>query len=74
MSQSATAIFGARRDQAFPTLAEADIDRMRRFGEAGAYAAGEHIVIAGDVARPLSQGIAQKEQLSLNGSGECDGG
>jgi thioredoxin reductase (NADPH) len=50
MSQSATAVFGARRDQAFPTLAEADIDRMRRFGEAGAHAAGEHIVIAGDVA------------------------
>ncbi|MBZ9711454.1 hypothetical protein LB543_32695 [Mesorhizobium sp. ESP7-2] len=29
---ASTAIFGARRDQAFPTLAEADVDRMRRFG------------------------------------------
>lgn len=54
MSQSATAAFVARRDQAFPTLAEADIDRMRRFGEAGAHAAGEHIVIAGDVAPAFS--------------------
>src|SRR5437867_4399224 len=42
MSQSTNPIFGARRDQAFPTLAETDIDRMRRFGEASFYAAGEN--------------------------------
>ncbi|RVA87489.1 thioredoxin reductase, partial [Mesorhizobium sp. M7A.F.Ca.CA.004.02.1.1] len=53
MAQSTTQIFGARRDQAFPTLAEVDIDRMRRFGEASAYAAGEHIIEAGDVAPGL---------------------
>jgi len=41
MTQSATII--ARRDQMFPTLAPADIDRMRRFGEVSAYAAGERI-------------------------------
>ncbi|CAN7220646.1 FAD-dependent oxidoreductase [Mesorhizobium sp. LjRoot246] len=67
MSQSATAIFGARRDQAFPTLAEVDIDRMRRFGEASAYAAGEHIVTAGDVAPGLIVVLSGKVDITQGG-------
>lgn len=67
MSQSATAIFGARRDQAFPTLAEADIDRMRRFGEASAYAAGEHIVTAGDVAPGLIVVLSGRVDITQDG-------
>lgn len=42
-----------RRDQMFPILGDADIERMRRFGEASSYAAGEHIVTAGTVAPGL---------------------
>ncbi len=53
MAQSAQPITIARRDQMFPILAEADIERMRRFGEASAYAPGEHIVTAGEVAPGL---------------------
>lgn len=67
MSQSATAIFGARRDQAFPTLVEVDIDRMRRFGEASAYAAGEHIVTAGDVAPGLIVVLSGKVDITQGG-------
>ncbi|RWC27444.1 MAG: cyclic nucleotide-binding domain-containing protein [Mesorhizobium sp.] len=67
MSQSATAIFGARRDQAFPTLVEVDIDRMRRFGEASAYAAGEHIVTAGDVAPGLIVILSGKVDITQGG-------
>ncbi|AEH85265.1 FAD-dependent oxidoreductase [Mesorhizobium opportunistum] len=67
MSQSSTAIFGARRDQAFPTLAEADIDRMRRFGEASAYAAGEHIIKAGDVAPGLILVLSGKVDITQDG-------
>ncbi|TPN47074.1 cyclic nucleotide-binding domain-containing protein [Mesorhizobium sp. B1-1-9] len=67
MSQSSTAIFGARRDQAFPTLAEADIDRMRRFGEAAAYAAGEHIIKAGDVAPGLILVLSGKVDITQDG-------
>src|ERR1700724_1372503 len=33
MSQSALPMLGARRDQMFPTMTQADIDRLRRFGE-----------------------------------------
>ncbi|MER8694616.1 FAD-dependent oxidoreductase [Mesorhizobium opportunistum] len=67
MSQSSTAIFGARRDQAFPTLAEVDIDRMRRFGEAAAYAAGEHIIKAGDVAPGLILVLSGKVDITQDG-------
>ena len=33
MSQSVLPMLGARRDQMFPTMTQADIDRLRRFGE-----------------------------------------
>ena len=67
MSQTSNPIFGARRDQAFPTLAEADIDRMRRFGEASFYAAGEHIVTAGDVAPGLIVVLSGKVDIIQDG-------
>ncbi|RWO71518.1 MAG: cyclic nucleotide-binding domain-containing protein [Mesorhizobium sp.] len=85
MSQSTTQIFGARRDQAFPTLAEVDIDRMRRFGEASAYAAGEHIIEAGDVAPGLivvlsgsvditqDVGLGRRETIVTHGPGSFVG-
>lgn len=86
MSQSTTnPIFGARRDQAFPTLAEADIDRMRRFGEASAYATGEYIVTAGDVAPGLivvlsgrvdiiqDGGLGRRETIVTHGPGSFVG-
>jgi thioredoxin reductase (NADPH) len=69
MSQSSTAIFGARRDQAFPTLSEADIDHMRRFGEASAYEAGEHIIKAGDVAPGLIVVLSGKVDITQDGLG-----
>ncbi|MER9107814.1 FAD-dependent oxidoreductase [Mesorhizobium sp. M0848] len=67
MAQSTTQIFGARRDQAFPTLAEVDIDRMRRFGEASAYAAGENIVTAGDVAPGLIVVLSGSVDITQDG-------
>ena len=85
MSQTTNPIFGSRRDQAFPTLAEADIDRMRRFGEASAYAAGEHIVTAGDVAPGLivvlsgsvditqDGGLGRRETIVTHGPGSFVG-
>ncbi|MET2829901.1 FAD-dependent oxidoreductase [Mesorhizobium shangrilense] len=67
MSQSINPIFGARRDQAFPTLAEADIDRMRRFGEASAYAAGERMITAGDVAPGLIVVLSGRVDITQDG-------
>ncbi|RUW57791.1 FAD-dependent oxidoreductase [Mesorhizobium sp. M7A.F.Ca.US.008.03.1.1] len=67
MAQPTNPIFGARRDQAFPTLAEVDIDRMRRFGEASAYAAGEHIFAAGDVAPGLIVVLSGSVDITQDG-------
>ncbi|MER8575925.1 FAD-dependent oxidoreductase [Mesorhizobium sp. M1338] len=67
MSQTINPIFGARRDQAFPTLAGADIDRMRRFGEASTYAAGEPIIKAGDVAPGLIVVLSGKVDITQDG-------
>ncbi len=67
MSQSINPILGARRDQMFPTLAQADIDRLRRFGEASSYAAGERIVKAGDVAPGLIVILSGKVEVTQDG-------
>ncbi len=53
MAPPAQPITVTRRDQMFPILGDADIERMRRFGEASSYEAGEHIVTAGTVAPGL---------------------
>ncbi|TPI12178.1 cyclic nucleotide-binding domain-containing thioredoxin-disulfide reductase [Mesorhizobium sp. B4-1-1] len=49
MAPSVSPTIANRRDQMFPVLTDADIERMRRFGEARTYAAGEHMVEAGTV-------------------------
>src|ERR1700730_17930651 len=53
MSESPHPIIQARRAQMFPTLAPADIDRLRRFGETRSYGLGERIIRAGDAIVPL---------------------
>ena len=75
----------ARRDQMFPTLAPADIERLRRFAEPAAYAAGEHIVRAGDVAPGLivvlsghveivqDGGLGRREVIVTHGPGQFAG-
>jgi thioredoxin reductase (NADPH) len=66
MSLSATYV--ARRDQMFPTLPPDDVARMRRFGEAATFAAGECIVRAGDVAPGLIVIVSGKVEVSQDGS------
>ncbi|PTE06912.1 FAD-dependent oxidoreductase [Mesorhizobium helmanticense] len=67
MSQSTA--FTARRDQMFPTLGEVDIERMRRFGQASSYAAGEFIVKAGNVAPGLVVVLSGKVDITQSGFG-----
>ena len=69
MSESPHPIIQARRAQMFPTLAPADIDRLRRFGETRSYGLGERIIRAGDVApgHPLRR-LLRKVKQALSGS------
>jgi thioredoxin reductase (NADPH) len=66
MSQSPYSIITARHDQMFPTLEQAEIDRLRRFGETRSYAAGERIVKAGDVAPGLIVILSGKVEVTQN--------
>src|ERR1700730_5069413 len=50
MPQSTRPLIEARHDQMFPVLEPAEIDRLTRFGEPRAYAAGECIVATGEIA------------------------
>ena len=50
MPQSVHPLIEARRDQMFPVLEPAEIDRLARFGELKSYAAGEQIVATGEIA------------------------
>ena len=45
MSAASGSTLATRSDQMFPTLARAELDRLRRFGEPHAYAAGERIAV-----------------------------
>jgi thioredoxin reductase (NADPH) len=47
-------ILDTRRDQTFPTLDRAEIERVRRFGKPRAFAPGERLAKAGDVGGGLS--------------------
>ncbi|MER9417573.1 FAD-dependent oxidoreductase [Mesorhizobium sp. M0306] len=68
MSQSANPTSIARRDQMFPALTEADLDRMGRFGEAVSYATGEQIVKAGELAPGLIVVLSGKVDIIQGGS------
>ncbi len=53
MTQSTHHMLDARREQMFPVMAQADIKRLRRFGEEAHYQAGQRIFTAGEVAPGL---------------------
>jgi thioredoxin reductase (NADPH) len=49
-----SSILDTRRDQMFPTLDAAEIERVRRFGELRAFAPGERLATVGQVGAALS--------------------
>src|SRR5262245_37556287 len=83
MSQLATSMLVTRREQMFPTLAPADVDRVRRVGEARSYAPGEPIVKAGDLApgvivvlsgkAEITHGFDRRETIVTHGPGSFAG-
>jgi thioredoxin reductase (NADPH) len=48
MASDARPVIETRRDQMFPVLDAADIDRLRRFGEVRSYPAGEYLAKTGE--------------------------
>lgn len=67
MAPTVSPTIASRRDQMFPILTDADIERMRRFGEARTYPAGEHIVTAGTVSPGLIVILSGKVDITQAG-------
>ncbi len=53
MPASAKSVIETRRDQMFPTLESAEIERVRRFGKIRSYSAGDALVKVGEVGHGL---------------------
>src|SRR5262249_56420463 len=64
MSVPTKPIIESRRDQIFPVLETADIERMRRFGALRSFHSGEVLARAGQVADGLTIILAGKVEIS----------
>jgi thioredoxin reductase (NADPH) len=64
MSVPTKSIIESRRDQIFPVLETADIERMRRFGRLRSFRAGEVLARAGQIADGLTIILAGKVEIS----------
>src|SRR5712691_1342718 len=64
MAAPTPSIIDTRRHQMFPTLEAAEIERVRRFGEVRAYAAGEALVKVGNVGVGLTIILAGKVDIT----------
>ena len=81
MSTPKRSIADTRREQMFPVLSTADVDRIRRFGRLRSYAAGEALVktgevghgqiviLAGQVAVTRQDGLGRRELIVTHGPG-----
>jgi thioredoxin reductase (NADPH) len=72
MAPSVHPFIEARRDQMFPMLAPAEIDRLARFGEHQSYAAGESLVATGAVAPGAFIILAGRVDVSERGLGHSE--
>src|SRR5262245_44132741 len=66
---TAMPIIATRRHQMFPTLAAAEIERVRRFGEVSCYGTGEALARVGDVGRGMVIILAGKVATTHRGEG-----
>jgi thioredoxin reductase (NADPH) len=64
MAVPTPSIIDTRRDQMFPTLAAAEIERVRRFGEVRSFGAGEALAKVGDAGRGLTVILAGKVDVT----------
>jgi thioredoxin reductase (NADPH) len=72
MPQPALPLSEARHDQIFPTLASVEVERLARFGEPRAYAAGEQIVATGEIAPGAFIILAGEVEVRQHVAGRSD--
>ena len=64
MSGAEPSWVGARREQMYPTLAEAELRRLSRFGETRRFAAGEPLIAVGETGRGLTLILQGEVEIS----------
>src|SRR4051794_19869859 len=67
MSDIASSVVETRRHQMFPTLEPVEIERVRRFGEACRYAAGEALTTIGHAARGFTVILSGHVEMTQRG-------
>jgi len=72
MPQPAHPLIETRRDQMFPVLAPAEIERLARFGERKDYAEGERMVATGEVAPGTFIILTGRVDVSQRGLGHSE--
>jgi thioredoxin reductase (NADPH) len=69
MRSTLGSVYETRSGQMFPTLADAEVDRLRRFAEPRSYPSGERLIASGDVSPGmfvvLSGEVAIKQRSAL---------
>jgi thioredoxin reductase (NADPH) len=64
MAVGSPSVLDTRRHQMFPTLASAEVERLRRFGDVRAFAEGEPLAKVGEVGRGLTIVLSGKVEVS----------
>jgi thioredoxin reductase (NADPH) len=72
MPQPLHSLIEARRDQMFPVLKPAEVERLARFGERRLYAAGERLVATGEIAPGAFIILAGRVDVSQRGFGHSE--
>lgn len=70
MSVKGLSVTETRREQAFPVLNAAEIQRLRRFGEVRRYEPGEMLVRIGDVGQGLAVVLSGRVEISHPDAGQ----
>jgi thioredoxin reductase (NADPH) len=64
MADATSSVIDTRREQVFPTLEPAEVERLRRFGTPRAYATGETLINIGEIAFGLAVVISGEVEVT----------
>jgi thioredoxin reductase (NADPH) len=64
MAAAEPSVFETRREQAFPVLEEAEIERLRRFGEVRRYQSGETLRRIGEAGHGIAVILAGRVEIT----------
>ncbi len=70
MAATGPSVFETRREQAFPVLEPAEIERLRRFGEVRRYQSGETLRRIGEAGHGLAVILTGRVEITQNDAGQ----